>query len=169
MMKYTKKSLISAVTMSALITVAPMAMAADNNGAGCGLGQQLFAGSNGISAHSSAATFNQSFFIQQIGILAGTMGCDGDNSVVSNDQERKEFVASNMDNLTQEIAQGQGNHLFALADIMGIAQADRGHFYEMAQGQYGTLFESTDTTSSELLASLDNAMMSDAAMAKYIK
>ncbi|MDH5183816.1 MAG: DUF3015 domain-containing protein [Gammaproteobacteria bacterium] len=168
-MKYVKKSLISALTLSALVSATPMAMAADNVGAGCGLGQQIFAGQSGFFAHSSAASTNQSAFIQQIGILAGTMGCDGDNSVVSNDQERKEFVASNMDNLTQEIAQGQGNHLFALAEIMGIAQADRGHFYEMAQGQYGTLFESTDTTSSELLASLDNAMMSDAAMAKYIK
>ena len=168
-MKHVKGKLVSAMTLSALVMAAPMTMAADNVGAGCGLGQQIFAGQSGFFAHSSAASTNQSAFIQQIGILAGTMGCDGDNSVVSNDHDRKLFVANNMDNLGQEIAQGQGNHLFTLAEIMGIEQADRSHFYAMAQGQYESLFGSDNTSSTELLASLDQAMMSDVAMAKYIK
>jgi len=151
-----------------LLSVSALPVLAGNNGPGCGLGQQVFKGSSGLSAHSSAATTNGSFSNQLFGITSGSLGCNQD-AVVSNDLETKVFVASNMDSLAQDVAQGGGAYLSSLAALMGIDEKDKSDFYSFTQQNYETLFKAEDSTYEDVLASLDDAMTVDSRFVTYVR
>ena len=101
-------------------------------------------------------------------MTSGTLGCDPENTV-SNEYQRKVFVASNMDNLAQEMAQGQGDHLASLAELMGVAKEDKPAFYSFTQDQYASLFSKPDVDAQQMLASLDSAMTTNPVLSKYAK
>jgi hypothetical protein len=139
----------------------------DNNGPGCGVGQTLWKGQTGLLPHISASTTNGTF-LQSFAVSSETSGCQG-KSVVKNDHERKIFVADNLDNLAQEIAQGQGNYLASLAVIMGISETDKPAFFSLAQNNYAQLFESNHADYGSMLAALDSAMSGHPQLMKYVK
>lgn len=149
------------------LAASPIAAFADD-GPGCGLGAQVWKGKSGLLAHTSAGTTNGTFYNKYFGITSGTLGCDGE-SVVYNDIEQKVFVSSNMDNLQQEIAQGSGDHLEALAQLKGVSETDRDAFYEVAQDNYDQMFSSDSTNYETVLAALDVAMTNHSTLAKYIQ
>ena len=74
-----------------------------------------------------------------------------------------------MDNLAQEMAQGQGDHLASLAELMGVAKEDKPAFYSFTQDQYASLFGKPDVDAQQMLASLDGAMTMDPVLSKYAK
>ncbi len=164
-----KKTLVSlSVIALAAATSGAMAASKDNNGPGCGLGQQIWKGQTGLLAHISAATTNGTSLNQWFGISSGTLGCK-DNSVVENDYQRKLFVASNFDNLAQEAAQGQGSYLTSLADLMGISEADKVAFYSLTQDKYASLFTIDASESTQMLSALDAEMSLHPQLAKYVR
>jgi hypothetical protein len=166
-----KKSILtlSFVVLAASATGAMAAGKSDQNyGPGCGLGQQIWHGQTGLLAHTSAGTTNGTSYNQWFGISSGTLGCK-DNSVVQNDYERKLFVASNLDTLAQEAAQGQGAHLASLADLMGVKASDKAAFYSLTQAHYASVFAADHSDSTQVLAALDSAMQGDAQLAQYIR
>jgi hypothetical protein len=164
-----KKTLLSlSVIALAAATSGAMAASKDNNGPGCGLGQQVWKGQTGLLAHISAGTTNGTSYNQWFGISSGTLGCK-DNSVVENDYQRKLFVASNFDNLAQEAAQGQGSYLTSLADLMGIGETDKIAFYSLTQDKYASLFTTTASDSANMLSALDSEMSSHPQLAKYVR
>jgi len=148
-------------------TAAPFVSFADE-GPGCGLGSQVWKGKSGLLAHTSAGTTNGTLYNKYIGLSLGTLGCDAD-SVVYNDVEEKVFVSNNLDNLQQEIAQGNGDHLDTLAGLRGISANDRDAFYSVAQDNYDEMFASENATHETVLAVLDAAMTENAQLAKYIQ
>lgn len=151
-----------------LLSVSAFPVLAGNNGPGCGLGQQVFKGSSGLSAHSSAATTNGSFSNQLFGITSGSLGCNQD-AVVSNDIEKKVFVASNMDSLAQDVAQGGGSYLTSLASLMGIKAKDKSAFYSFTQKNFETIFKTENKTYEDVIASLDAAMIDDSRLTTYVR
>lgn len=159
-----KKLLITAAAAAMAIPVWAMA----DSGPGCGVGTQIFKGQSGIFAHTVAATTNGTLVNQWFGLTSGTLGCDP-QSVVSNEYQRQMFVASNMDNLTREMAQGSGDHLVSLASLMGIDATDRGEFYALTKAKLPVLMQAPNTGAKELLAALDSAMLTDANLAKYVR
>lgn len=157
------------LVMSAAITLAALPLGASaDGGAGCGWGSMVFQGQSGAFAHIIATTTNGTSFNQWFGLTTGTAGCDP-TTVVRNDFQREEFVASNLDNLSQEMAQGSGDHLDSLAAIMGIAEEDRTKFYSLTQQRFDHLMSSARKGSQEMLSALDQEMLADPALAKYVR
>jgi hypothetical protein len=87
----------------------------------------------------------------------GTSGCKKDG-VVQQSKEQEVFVTANLGALNQEMAQGQGDHIAALASLMGCPTAMQGEFAQMSRASYRTLFSDADITASAVLASLKDEM-----------
>jgi hypothetical protein len=158
-----KRALISGL----LLSIAALPAMADNEGPGCGLGQKVWKGKSGLSAHSSAATTNGTFSNQLFGITSGSLGCNKD-AVASNDLEKKAFVASNIDDIAKDIAQGNGKHLSSLASLIGIQQQDREAFFSLTQNNFETIFKTEEPTYHDVLAALDSTMAADQHFARYV-
>ena len=95
-----------------------LSASAEELGAGCGLGKQLFKGQKGLVPHVMAATTNGTSGNQTFGLSSETSGCDADG-VILNDRAPEAFVEVNFDNLYQDMAQGNGQYLHSLATLMG--------------------------------------------------
>lgn len=150
-----------------LVLMAPLVAMADN-GPGCGWGSQLWKGDTGLFAHTSAGTTNSSSSNPLLGLLSGTSGCENPG-VVKNDFQQKMFVAQNLDDLAKDVAQGSGDHLNSMANLMGIEEGDKGQFYKLAQANYGSIFKSSDSDYNDVLAALNGVMASDKHLLRYVR
>ena len=103
---------------------AGLAMAANpDTGPGCGLGKLAWAdfkNQKNIAPQVMMATTNGTFGSNTFGISSGTSGCTNDGQVWA-DQKVTMFALLNFENLTQEMAQGGGEHLASLATLMDVA------------------------------------------------
>lgn len=159
-----KKTLVG---FSFAICVMPFASAyAANDGSGCGLGQLILEGKSGKGANIGAAILNNAIFPQTSAMSTGTMGCDT-SKTVQNTHERDIFVAQNRDNLNIDMAQGQGDYLTSLAYIMGINEKDTDSFYRLTQAKFEELNE--PRTAQDMLAKLDDIMINDKTLSKYVQ
>ena len=102
------------ITVAALL-LAGASMAKEYGMAGCGLGSVVM-GKSGSQV--LAATTNGTLYSQSIGITIGTLNCT-DDGVAMGEREQELFAEANFDLLKQEIAQGEGENLYALASLMG--------------------------------------------------
>ena len=125
---------------------------------GCGLGSEIFkSGSKNVSSQTMASTTNQFLFNQMFGLSSGTVGCT--NSGHFAQRERAALFANlNFDNLSQEMAQGGGEHLASLATLMGVPAEQQPAFFAMTQEKYTTLVQSGETTPAAMLKALHEAM-----------
>ena len=107
----------------AMVGQAGLAMAANpDTGPGCGLGKLAWAdykNQKNIAPQVMMATTNGTFGSGTFGISSGTSGCTNDGQVMA-EQKTNVFANLNFDNLSQEMAQGRGEHLASLATLMGI-------------------------------------------------
>jgi hypothetical protein len=167
------RNLIVAVVVSAFAFI-PMssAQAAVNNdsGPGCGLGTMLWKDSGhskGILPQTLQETTNGIFGNQSFGITSGTLGCTNDG-VVKNDQKVNVFASVNLDNLSQEMAQGRGEHLSALASLIGVPADRQVDFFAMTQEKYTSLFKSETTTSNEMLVALNQELSAHPTLSQVV-
>jgi len=161
-----KKILLIMTCTSALSLMSTQALS-NNEGPGCGVGQMLWEGNNSLFGHTTAGSTNGSF-LQSFAITSGTSGCDASQQVqISDDKEI--FVATNMDSLSQEIAQGQGNHLSTLASIMGVKTSDQDLFAASLQNEFSTVFSSSSASPMDVIAAIDEVMVKDTTLAKYVQ
>lgn len=123
----------------ALLLAAPTAFA--GNSAGCGLGHMLWSGQSGMIANLLAVTTNGSFGSQTFGITSGTSGCNTSDTAY-NQTQQEQFVSANMDKLSTQMAQGNGEYVSAMAELMGCSQAVQPEFAHMTQSHYEALFAS---------------------------
>ncbi len=126
---------------------------AEEVGPGCGLGKVIFEGKKGILFQNLAWTSNVGTPTRIFGITSGTSGCDAD-SVILGDKEQETFVETNLDNLFQEMAQGDGVYLHGLASLMGCNSVVYSDFTNLTQEKYSTLVASADISPTELLSGL---------------
>ena len=139
-----KKVLISLALSAGLATGA---FAAANSNTGCGLGSTLI-DKQGLLWNLFQITTNGSTGTQTFGITSGTSGCKSGKIVM--DSRTQEFVASNMDALSQEIAQGRGEHLDTLVELLNVS--DKEAFKVALQENYNKLYASKDAQSADVLA-----------------
>lgn len=151
-----------ALWIVAAMAATPLAMAHNSQGPGCGLGHQIFEGQTGLFAHTAAATTN-GVGTQLFGLTSGTSNCNGEQ-VVSAEQQKSIFVASNFDTLAREAAMGQGKHLAALAEMTGVQAADREAFNALIQQRYDALFSDD---SEAMLTALSASLAQHPTLAKY--
>lgn len=156
----TKKLVMLAVVMT---LAAPMAFAGQSSG--CGLGAVALQGKSGMLMNLVATFLNGLSGNQTFGITTGTSGCDASDTVY-NDTLREEFVAVNFDNLSEEMAQGNGQYVAAMAELMGCDVSARTAFAEMSQTKYETLFSAPDMDAQAWLSGLKQEMAKDAVLSQ---
>lgn len=131
-----------------------------DTGPGCGLGKLAwsdFKRQKDIAPQVLMATTNGTFGSQTFGISFGTSGCTNDGKVWA-DQKTEVFVAATFENLAGDMAQGQGEHLAALAILMGVPTDRQPAFFALAQERYRELTAQGETSPSALIKALDRAM-----------
>jgi len=154
------RKLFGAVMMIALICVQahPVLAGGYSHDPGCGLGSEIFkSGSKNVSSQTMASTTNQFLFNQLFGLSSGTVGCTNSGHFAQSEQAAL-FANLNFDNLSQEMAQGGGEHLASLAVILGVPEERRAEFFAMTQEKYATLVQSGETSPRAMLTSLQEAM-----------
>lgn len=99
----------------ALSFVSISAFAGDGS-SGCGLGWQVAPKQSLLSSFSRSIT--HVILPNTFSMTFGTSGCSR-HSVVKADRAVEHFVEANFENLQIEMAQGQGESLVALSELMG--------------------------------------------------
>ncbi len=151
--------------------LAGVAMAANpDTGPGCGLGKLAWAdykNQKNIAPQVMMATTNGTFGSGTFGISSGTSGCTNDGQVMA-EQKTNVFAAMNFDNLSQEMAQGQGEHLASLATLMGIPVEQHAAFYALTQERYTAMVEAGETSSVALVKALNDAVGKSPVLAQAV-
>ncbi len=148
-----------------ILGLAVGAQAKDYGAAGCGLGSKLFEGQSGVGPHILAATTNGFYGTQTFAMSSGTLGCDVSDPIQSH---WAVYVESNLDNVAQDAARGEGEALDALAAVIGVSKEDKAVFNATIQANFDSIFASADTTGAEVLDALVAVMKKDATLQKYV-
>lgn len=138
-----------------------------DTGPGCGLGKILWANfknQKNILPQVMMATTNVTG-LQTFAISSGTSGCSNDGVLMS---EHKVilFAELNFDNLSQEMAQGGGEHLASLATLMGIPPEYHSEFFALTQARYVSLVQAGNPSAGAVVTALYGAMGRHPALAK---
>lgn len=64
-----------------------------------------------------------------------------EDGLVKNGEHARAFVATNYDNLLQEIAKGEGEYLQAFGTVLGVPAHQQAPFQRLVQARYPTLAE----------------------------
>jgi hypothetical protein len=137
-----KKLIVSLVAIFSLSTV----VNADDQ-VGCGLGTVWLGKQDSAVMLSIQATTNGTSGSQTFGISSGTSGCKGTKFVMS--KKAQEFVASNMDQLSKEIAMGKGESVDTLAELLNVK--DNALFASNLQANYVRIYTSKNVKMSNVL------------------
>ncbi len=163
------KKLFGALMAVALVCAHthPAAAGGYSHDPGCGLGSEIFkSGSKSIGSQSLASSTNQLFLFNQLfGISTGSLGCTNNGHFAQNEQTTM-FANLNFDNLSQEMAQGGGEHLASLATLLGVTVEQHPAFFAMTQEKYTTLVQSGETTPAAMLKALQEAMAAHPVLAQ---
>ncbi|BAN46633.1 DUF3015 domain-containing protein [Metapseudomonas resinovorans] len=163
------KRLLSKGLIVGLLGVASLAAQADQaGGGGCGWGNMVFEGQRGLIPHLLATTTNGTSGNATFGLTSGTNGCD---SSVRLGYGGRSLLAMNgmLDNIAEDMAQGQGEALDAYAVLLGIEEGDRAHFAQVTQANFSSIFSNPDVTGEQVLAATLDVMSRDQQLARYSK
>src|SRR5262245_25654265 len=140
---------------------AGLALAANpDTGPGCGLGKLAWADyshQKNIAPQVMMATTNGTFGSTTFGISTGTSGCTNDGKVWTENKTTM-FAELNFENLSQEIAQGQGEHLASLATLMGVPADQHGAFFAMTQERYTSLVNAGEVSPVAMVKAINDAI-----------
>jgi hypothetical protein len=164
-----KHTLIVLMTFGLIFGGAGLALAIHpDNGSGCGLGKMLWADyshQQAIGPQVLQATTNGTLGNQTFGISTGTSGCTNDGTIFASEKANV-FASVNFDNLSQEMAQGQGEHLTSLATLMGIPADQQPAFFAMTQEKYTTLVQAGETSPKAVVKAIHDAMVGHPVLAQ---
>ncbi|HEX4869404.1 MAG TPA: DUF3015 family protein [Moraxellaceae bacterium] len=135
---------------------------------GCGLGTMIFAGQSGPVFKVLGATTNGTFGNQTFGITTGTLGCQSAGAITSR-QRLSMFTGSNIEGLARDMSVGRGETLNVLADLMGVKEADKAHFFQATKTNFGKIFAPENESAGQVLAALEQVMSQDSVLAGYVK
>ena len=159
--------------MKKLLAIALLATTANvataDQDIGCGLGSMIMAGQSGPVFKVLGATTNGAISGNQtFGITTGTLGCQSSGAVTSRARLGM-FTGSNLDRLARDMSVGQGETLNVLADLMGVKNADKDHFFQPTRTNFGKIFAPENETAGAILAALEEVMANDNVLATYTK
>ena len=147
---------------------AGLAMATNpDTGPGCGLGKLLWADSThqkNIAPQVLMATTNGTG-MNTFAISSGTSGCTNDGKIMA-EHKVTVFTAANFENLSQDMAQGRGEHLASLATLMGVPANHQGEFFAMTQNQYTALIHKGEASPVAMVKAINDAMASHPVLAQ---
>ncbi|MGH7260078.1 MAG: DUF3015 family protein [Nitrospiraceae bacterium] len=134
-------------------------------GPGCGLGAQVFKDGPKTMLHQSMAATTNVVFSQTFAITTGTWGCTNNGKFVSIEHATL-FANLNFDNLSQEMAQGGGEHLASLAVILGVPAEQQPEFFALTQEKYPSLMRAGEESPAAMIKTLDDAMAAHPVLVK---
>jgi hypothetical protein len=150
-----------AVALVCFSATAALAKGNPDTGPGCGLGKvawEDYKHQKTIGSQLLMSTTNNTILPwQAFGITSGTLGCTNDGKWWA-EYKTTMFAEINFENLSQEMAQGHGEHLASLATLMGVPADQQPAFFALTQEQYTTLIQSGETTPVAMLKALQSAM-----------
>jgi hypothetical protein len=147
-----------------------LALGNSDQGPGCGLGKLAwsdYGGQKQIAPQVFMATTNGSFGSQTFGISFGTSGCTNDGVIMKN--KRINFAAMTFESLKQEMAQGHGEHLSSLANLLGVAAADQPLFFAMVQDRYTAIIPPGEASPLVVLHAIEEAMGQHPILVKVVQ
>ena len=139
-----KKILLGAAAVLVLTTTG---FASPNDQTGCGLGSVIIRDNSSAVMLALQATTNDIFLNQTFGITSGTLGCKKAQLVMN--EKASEFVASNMDQLANEISKGHGESVDTLAELLNVQ--DKPAFALALQANYNKIYASQNAKMSDVL------------------
>ncbi len=164
-----KRLLMTAVAVGFFAAQIGSGLAAHpDTGPGCGLGKlawQDYKGQKELLPQVLMATTNGTFGSTTFGITTGTSGCTADGQLIS-EHKTTFFAEMNFDNLSQEMAQGGGEHLTSLATLMGVPAEKHPEFFAMTQEKYSSLIQAGETSPVAVVKALNDAMAGHPVLAK---
>ena len=135
------KKILSSTAIIATVFSIGFAASAQAESTGCGLGTMLFDGNKGVAPNVLAVTTNGlSFGNQTFGISSGTLGCEKNDTVKSKAGKLFAFANDNLDKLAFDASRGNGEYLEVTANIIGIKDADKNHFFQVVQNNFSNIF-----------------------------
>jgi hypothetical protein len=127
-----------------MLAISEVSLAAHpDNGPGCGLGKIAWGdhpAQQSILPQVFMASTNVTG-LQPLAISSGTSGCTNDGTIFASEKVNV-FAAINFDKISQEMAQGEGEHLSAFAILMDIPIDQHPLFFTKAQENYTRLLQS---------------------------
>ena len=148
---------------------AGLALAANpDTGPGCGLGKLAwgdYKGQKEIAPQVLMATTNGTFWSQTFGISSGTSGCSNDGKIMG-EHKTTMFAQLNFESLSQEMAQGQGEHLASLATLMGVPAEHQAAFFAMTQERYTSLVKTGEASPVAMVKAINDAIATHPVLAQ---
>ena len=167
-----RKLAVLPLSIAFVCVQAASAMAGMNpdNGPGCGVGKLAWSDykqQKNIAPQVLMGTTNMFFppFNQAFGISFGTSGCTNDKKFWA-EEKATVFAQLSFDNLSQEMAQGQGEHLASLATLMGVPAEHQAEFFAMTQERYLALIRAGDGSPAAMVEALHEAITDHPVLAK---
>ncbi|WP_447976631.1 DUF3015 domain-containing protein [Candidatus Nitrospira bockiana] len=164
-----KRGLLAMLIVSTVAVHSPIVWAANpDTGPGCGLGKLAwgdFKGQKQIAPQVMMATTNGTFGSQTFGISFGTSGCTN-NGVIMRTELVNAFASATYESLSQEMAQGHGEHLTSLATLLEIPAEQQPEFFAVAQANYRTIMQAEDQSPSAMVKSLQAALAAHPTLGK---
>lgn len=149
-----------------LTVVSASAFAEAPGGPNCGWGNMLFKGQRGTASHFVASTTNGTSGNATFGMTSGTNGCSTNGTLTYGGKPM--LIVSNMlDELSEDMAKGQGEALTTYAVVLGVAPQDRAHFNAAAHAHFNEIFSSASVSAADVHAATLAMMHKDARLAKY--
>jgi hypothetical protein len=142
------------------------ALAEAPGGPSCGWGNMLFEGQRGLPSHFIASTTNGTSGNATFGMTSGTNGCSTDGALTYGGRS---LLALNgmLDELSEDMAKGEGEALTTYAVLLGVAEQDRAHFAAVTHSHFSEIFSSADITAEQVHAATLNIIKRDNRLAKY--
>ncbi len=78
--------------------------------------------------------------------------------VLNNEEKVRDFAAVNFERLKKDMAAGQGEHLVALASLLGVPRDQQAEFFTFAKEKFPLVVPSARVTSDEMVAALTREM-----------
>lgn len=135
-------------------------------GPSCGWGNMLFRGQSGLASHMLALTTNGTSGNATFGMTSGTNGCSTSDKL---SYGGKAWIAMNgmMDELSEDMAKGDGEALTSYAVVLGVQPEDRAHFAQVTHQHFTEIFSHADVTAEDVHANTQSIMKQDSRLAQY--
>ena len=161
-----KQLLGKGLMVAVLASMSLGAHAAAAGGNGCGWGNMLFKGQRGGVAHFLASTTNGTSGNATFGMTSGTNGCSTNGTLTYGGRP---MIALNgmMDELSEDMAKGNGEALTTYAVVLGVAPEDREHFAAVTHEHFQQIFSKADVTADDVHNNTLAVLKSDARLSKY--
>lgn len=135
------KLVIGGVLIVLMAATGALAGGQAQNNCGCGLGTMLWANKadGSILSQTMQVSTNGILGNQTFGITSGTLGCEQPENIGADDRTFA-YVRDNMDALARDIAEGRGECLDTLAELMAVPAESKEVFAGRLQDNFNRIF-----------------------------